>query len=101
MLGITPNLARALANSPAALRGYLGFAGALCGGSLSRVVREQIALLVAQETGCDYSLSAHSYTATRVVGLKTPPEPARARPASHRPRQRWRSPPPCSAGGAA
>jgi len=68
-LGITPNLVKALANSPAALRAYLGFSGALRGGSLPWAVREQIALLVAQETGCDYSLSAHSYTATRVAGL--------------------------------
>jgi hypothetical protein len=33
VLGITPNLARALANGPAALRAYLGLAGALRGGS--------------------------------------------------------------------
>jgi AhpD family alkylhydroperoxidase len=69
VLGITPNLARALANSPAALRAYLGFSGALRGGSLPWAVREQIALLVAQRTGCDYSLSAHSYIGTRLVGL--------------------------------
>jgi uncharacterized peroxidase-related enzyme len=69
VLGITPNLAKALANSPAALRAYLGFAGALRGGSLSPAVREQIALLVAQQAGCDYGLSAHTYAATRVAGL--------------------------------
>ena len=78
MLGITPNLAKALANSPAALRGYLGLAAALHGGSLSRAVREQVALLVAQETGCDYSLSAHSYTGTRLAGLSRA-DAARAR----------------------
>lgn len=69
VLGITPNLARALANSPAALRAYLGFSGALRGGDLPRAVGEQVALLVAQQTGCDYSLSAHSYTGTRLAGL--------------------------------
>jgi uncharacterized peroxidase-related enzyme len=78
MLGITPNLAKALANSPPALRSYLGFAGALRGGSLSWAVREQVALLVAQETGCDYSLSAHSYTGTRLAGLSQA-DAARAR----------------------
>ena len=69
VLGITPNLARALANSPAALRAFLGMSGALAGGSLPAGVRERIALLVAQETGCDYGLSAHAYTGARVAGL--------------------------------
>lgn len=78
VLGITSNLARALANSPAALRGYLGFAGALRGGSLPAVVGERIALLVAQRTGCDYCLSAHTYTGIRVAGLSQA-EAARAR----------------------
>ena len=82
MLGITPNLARALANSPAALRGFLGLVGALRGGSLPWAVREQIALLVAQETGCDYSLSAHSYTATRVAASRSDADRARKGEAS-------------------
>ncbi len=69
MFGITPNLARALANSPAALRAYLGFSAALRGGGLPFAVRERIALLVAQETGCDYDLSAHSFTGNRLAGL--------------------------------
>jgi AhpD family alkylhydroperoxidase len=60
------------------LRGYLAFADALRGGSLPWAVREQIALLVAQETGCDYSLSAHSYTGTRLAGLSRA-DAARAR----------------------
>jgi len=69
VLGITPNLARALANSPAALRAFLGMSGALAGGSLPWAARERIALLVAQETGCDYGLSAHAYIGTRLAGL--------------------------------
>jgi AhpD family alkylhydroperoxidase len=76
--GITPNLARALANSPAALRAYLGFSAALRGGNLPVAVRERIALLVAQETGCDYGLSAHSYAGTKLAGLSHA-EAARAR----------------------
>src|ERR1700723_3017414 len=43
-LGIVPNLTRVLANSPAALEGYLSFAGALAGGVLSGKVREQIGI---------------------------------------------------------
>ena len=39
-LGIVPNLARVLANAPAALEGYLNFSGALAGGVLSAKVRE-------------------------------------------------------------
>jgi AhpD family alkylhydroperoxidase len=76
--GITPNLARALANSPAALRAYLGLAGALRGGSLPPTVGEQVALLVAQQAGSDYCLSAHTYTGTRLAGLSET-ETARAR----------------------
>ena len=78
VLGITPKLAKALANSPAVLRGYLGFGGALRSGSLPAAVGERIALLVAQRTGGDYCLSAHTYTATKVAGLSQA-EAARAR----------------------
>src|ERR1700677_2577867 len=60
-LGIVPNLTRVLANAPAALEGYLSFAGALAGGVLSGKVREQIAIAVAQGNHCDYCLSAHTF----------------------------------------
>jgi uncharacterized peroxidase-related enzyme len=59
-LGITPNLFRVAANSPAALNGLVGLNGALGKGRLRAKVRESIALEVAQENGCDYCLSAHS-----------------------------------------
>ncbi|TMR99221.1 carboxymuconolactone decarboxylase family protein [Nonomuraea basaltis] len=68
-LGVTPNMTKAMANSPAVLKGYLEFSGALAGGALAAPVREQIALLVAQENGCDYCLSAHTYIATNLAGL--------------------------------
>ena len=77
-LGITPNLVKALANSPAVLRAYLGFSGALRGGSLPAAVHEQLGLLVAQEAGCDYCLSAHTYIGTKLAGLSQP-EAAQAR----------------------
>lgn len=60
-LGSVPNLFRVVANSPAALEGYLGMSGALAKGSLSAATRERIALVVAQINGCGYCLSAHSY----------------------------------------
>ncbi|MFE2053579.1 carboxymuconolactone decarboxylase family protein [Streptomyces sp. NPDC059459] len=68
-LGLTPNLAKAMANSPAALGGFLGLRHALAAGTLPAAVQESIALLVAQENACDYGLSWHTYTGTRVAGL--------------------------------
>jgi uncharacterized peroxidase-related enzyme len=59
-LGMVPNLAQKLANAPAALKAYLSFGGALAEGRLSGKVREQIAVAVANENGCDYCLSAHN-----------------------------------------
>ena len=45
-LGFAPNIMRTMANSPAALQGYLGFSNALSKGNLSPKFREQIALAV-------------------------------------------------------
>jgi uncharacterized peroxidase-related enzyme len=59
-LGFVPNLFRVVANSPAALEGYLGMSGALAKGKLPAQTRERIALAVAQINGCNYCLSAHS-----------------------------------------
>lgn len=65
-LGIVPNLTRVLANSPAALEGYLSFSAALAGGTLGAKVREQIALAVAEGHLCGYCLSAHAYIGGKV-----------------------------------
>ncbi len=59
-LGVTPNLMKTLAKSPAALEAYLNFSGALAHGVLEPKVREAIALAVAQANGCEYCLSAHT-----------------------------------------
>jgi uncharacterized peroxidase-related enzyme len=59
-LGMTPNMARHMARSPAVLDAYLAFAGALAGGALGPRLREQIALATAEANGCEYCLSAHS-----------------------------------------
>ena len=59
-LGVVPNLFRVVANSPAALEGYLGLSGALGKGKLPAATRERIALAVAQINGCNYCLAAHS-----------------------------------------
>ncbi len=65
--GMVPNLVRTFANAPAALETYLSF-GALDAGSLSPALREQIALVVAELSGCEYCLSAHTAIG-KMVGL--------------------------------
>lgn len=59
------NIQRVLAHSPAALQAYLGISGALSQGSLSPALRERIALVVAEENGCDYCLAAHTFLSER------------------------------------
>lgn len=70
-LGVTPNMTKAMANSPALLKGYLDLSGALSTGVLPVATREQIALAVAQDNECSYCLSAHSYLAEHVAQLST------------------------------
>jgi uncharacterized peroxidase-related enzyme len=59
-LGMVPNLARLLANSPTSLKAYLGWGATLSEGVLPAPLREQIAIAVANTNGCDYCLSAHT-----------------------------------------
>jgi uncharacterized peroxidase-related enzyme len=68
-LGVAPNLFRLVANSPAALEGYLGLSAALAEGELPPATRERIALAVAQINGCDYCLSAHTYLGRHIAKL--------------------------------
>lgn len=74
--GATPNMFRAVANSPAALRSMWGSFGALGGGTLGARLAEQIAVAVADRNACAYCLAAHT-----ALGLKagaTPGEMAAA-----------------------
>lgn len=59
-IGRVPNVMRTMASSPAVIEGYLGLSGALGTGRLSAGLREQLALAVAEENGCNYCLAAHS-----------------------------------------
>ncbi len=68
-LGSVPNLFRLVANSPAALEGYLGLNGALGKGKLDPATRERIALAVAQINGCSYCLAAHTYLGKNLARL--------------------------------
>ncbi|WP_298207846.1 peroxidase-related enzyme [Acidovorax sp.] len=58
--GTTPNMFRAVANSPAALQSMWGSFGALGGGTLGAALGEQIAVAVANRNGCEYCLAAHT-----------------------------------------
>lgn len=65
-LGITPNIVRTMAQSPAVLDAYLAFGAALSKGLLSARLREQIALVVGETNGCDYCLAAHTAIGKKV-----------------------------------
>ncbi len=58
--GATPNMFRAVANSPAALRSLWGSFGALGAGTLGAKLGEQIAVAVADRNACEYCLAAHT-----------------------------------------
>lgn len=68
-LGVAPNLFRLVANSPAALEGYLGLSQALAKATIPAATGERIALAVAEINGCDYCLSAHTYLGKHLAKL--------------------------------
>lgn len=59
-LGMVPNFLKVFANSPAALRAFLGLHGVANDGSLDLQTRERIALALAQQNSCEYCVSAHT-----------------------------------------
>jgi len=58
--GVTPNMFRAVANSPAALKSMWDAFGALGAGTLGARLGEQIAVAIADRNACQYCLSAHT-----------------------------------------
>jgi len=60
-LGMVPNMTKAMAHSPAALKGYLRLNAALNGGVLDAVTRERLSLAIAQVNACSYCLSIHTH----------------------------------------
>jgi uncharacterized peroxidase-related enzyme len=66
-LGVTPNMTKVMANSPALLQGYLALSGALAGGVLPAATREQLAIAIAEYNGCEYCLSAHTYIGANIA----------------------------------
>jgi hypothetical protein len=79
--GRIPNMVRLMANSPAALGGYLNLATTLAGSTLSAEVRDSVAILVAADGESDYTLAAVSALA-RKGGLS---DDDIERPNGHRP----------------
>ncbi|MGH8498015.1 MAG: carboxymuconolactone decarboxylase family protein, partial [Methylococcales bacterium] len=67
-LGMTPNMMKTMAQSPAVLEAYLRFSGALEGGKLNAKLRGQLALVSAAINGCSYCASAHTAIG-KIVGL--------------------------------
>ena len=67
-LGVTPNMMRTMAQSPAVLEAYLNFGAALGKGLLKAKVREQIALVSAEANQCGYCAAAHTAIG-KMVGL--------------------------------
>lgn len=74
-LGRIPNLLGTLATSPAGLATYLKLGEALDLASIKPAMREQIAVAIARESGCEYCASAHT-TIGKMLGVK-PDELAR------------------------
>ena len=68
-LGRVSNFLRTMANSPAALEGYLGLSNCLDKGSLPPHTGRRIALAIAEFNGCDYSLSSNVYMAREFARL--------------------------------
>jgi uncharacterized peroxidase-related enzyme len=58
--GTVPNMFRAVANSPAALKSMWGAFGALGSGTLGAKLGEKIAVAVADRDACNYCLAAHT-----------------------------------------
>lgn len=58
--GATPNMFRAVANSPAALKSMWGAFGALGGGVITPILGEKIAVAIADRNNCHYCLAAHT-----------------------------------------
>ena len=59
-LGMVPNFLRVIGNSPVALKSFLGLYGIAGAGSLDPLTRERIALAIAEQSACQYCVSAHT-----------------------------------------
>ncbi len=69
LFGFVPGLLAGLAESPAALEGYLRLAAALEHSSLSRIEQQVVLLAVSVENGCEFCVGAHSYIARHMAKM--------------------------------
>lgn len=67
-LGMIPNMVKAMTGAPSVLKSYLSFNSFLSTGNLSPVLREKIALAVAEANQSEYCLSMHAVLG-KSVGL--------------------------------
>lgn len=58
--GATPNMFKAVSNSPAALQSMWAAFGALDKGTIGALLGEQIAVAIANRNRCEYCLAAHT-----------------------------------------
>jgi uncharacterized peroxidase-related enzyme len=70
-LGLVPEMAKVMANSPTLLRAYLALYGAVESGSIPAAARERLAVATAQHNGCEYCLSAHTYIGEHIAKVPT------------------------------
>src|SRR6516225_7259911 len=68
-IGKTPNMTKVMANSPTLLQSYLALSGAVARGTLKPAVRERLAIASAQLNGCEYCLSAHTFTGANIAKI--------------------------------
>lgn len=59
-LGMVPNFLKVFANSPSALKAFLGLHSIASEGSLDGPTKERIALTLAEQNACQYCVSAHT-----------------------------------------
>ncbi|MFE7170300.1 carboxymuconolactone decarboxylase family protein [Streptomyces sp. NPDC057616] len=68
-IGVIPNMAQYMANSPAVVKAWTTLSGALNEGVLPAAVRSRLALSSAEYNRCTYCLSAHTFLAKNVDKL--------------------------------
>ncbi|MFE0632774.1 carboxymuconolactone decarboxylase family protein [Streptomyces sp. NPDC058864] len=68
-VGPVPNMAKAMASSPALLKGWMSLSRALAGGVLPAAVQARLALATAEYNRCAYCLSAHTFLGRKVAKL--------------------------------
>jgi hypothetical protein len=91
VFGTAPNMFRAVANSPAALKSMWGAFGALGAGKIGAKLGEKIAVAVADRDACTVSPRIHYLAKTRARAARKWPMPRRGTRPIQRPAPLWLS----------